>query len=136
MSKIIGIDYGEKRVGLALADLEVKVATPLQTVEIRGRKHFLEVLENLVREHSIKVAVIGLPVNMNGEEGESAQRIRSHVEWLSEKLDLKWEFWDERLTTFEADQSMDSMGLGFEKKKSVRDQIAATRILQTYLDAQ
>jgi putative Holliday junction resolvase len=136
MAGILGLDLGEKRTGIAFAESEVPVAAPLETFEGQAGKAFVVRLRSLVEEYRIKTIVVGLPLNLEGAEGIAAQKIRSKVDWLqSEITGLEWLFWDERLTSVEAEWMLQEQGVRRDKRKGLRDQLAAKQILQSYLDS-
>ncbi len=131
---MLGLDLGEKRVGMAIADSLTRVATPLQTAEIRGKKHLAELLRPIIADHAVEMIVVGLPTTLRGEMGPAAQRIAADVEWLKSQVRVKWVFWDERLSTQEVERVLVDADVSHRKRKEVRDQLAAQRILQNYLD--
>ena len=133
---MLGLDIGEKRVGVAVSDEMGMVATPLETIEFRGRKQFLAELLRVVEEvHAMKI-VVGLPKTMKGEVGEAAKKVIELVDWLKTQWDKPWVFWDERLTTQEVERVLLEADMSRAKRKQVRDRLAAQRILQCYLDYQ
>ncbi|MBI3313269.1 MAG: Holliday junction resolvase RuvX [Candidatus Omnitrophica bacterium] len=131
---ILGVDLGEKRVGIAIADQTTNVATPLTTLQIRGRRHLLEQLEALVKEYKVETVIVGLPKTLKGEIGPAAKKITEEVEWLKAHSTLSWIFWDERLSTLEVERVMLDADVSHSRRKEMRDQLAAQRILQNYLD--
>jgi putative Holliday junction resolvase len=134
MTAILGLDLGERRVGVAIADEVMKVATPLATFRIRGRRHLLEQLTVLFKEYKIEKIVVGLPKNLKGEIGPAAQKITEEVQWYKAKTSIPWIFWDERLSTREVERFLIDAHVSCSRRKEVRDQLAAQRILQNYLD--
>ena len=135
MSYWLGIDFGEKRVGVALADDTTRVATPFETLRFRGRSQLLSELQKIVSEYGVSRIVVGLPLNLKGEKGPAAEKVFGHVEWFKKQLAAEWFFWDERMSTKEVERLMIDSGVGPGKRKAVRDGLAAQRILQSYLDA-
>ena len=135
MASLLGLDFGEKRVGVAIAEESLRIATPLTTLEIRGRGHLLEELSKLVNQHHIEKIVVGLPQTLKGEIGPAAQKVIETVEWLKQSIDRTWVLWDERLTTQEIERLLVLAEVHYKKRKEVRDQLAAQRILQSYMDA-
>lgn len=136
MAAILGLDLGEKRVGVAFADSSAPVATPLKTLTIRGKKHLLEELKLIIEEYQISEIVVGLPKTLQGEIGPAAGNVMETVEWLKARMDLIWHLWDERLTTAEVEKFLVGADVSRAQRKDVRDKLAAQKILQTYLDAQ
>ena len=132
----MGIDPGLKRVGLSVSDEAGELASPHRTLL---RKDDATLLEDLCREAqtlAVGEIVMGLPLKLSGEEGPEAKRARRLAQALARKVGLKVVLWDERLTTSAAERELRGAGLRGEKKKAVLDQVAATLLLQSYLDAQ
>ena len=127
---LVGIDYGQKRIGVAVSDLGRMIATPLSIVSS------LDELDRVIGDRKIGGFVVGLPVQMNGQEGPQAQLTRTWVKKLEKKYNLPVFFWDERLTSAAADRFLiGQMDASRNKQKRLRDQIAASLILQSFLDA-
>ena len=127
---LVGIDYGQKRIGVAVSDLGRMIATPLSIVSS------LDELDRVIGERKIGGFVVGLPVQMNGQEGPQAQLTRAWAKKLEKKYQLPIFFWDERLTSAAADRFLiGQMDASRNKQKRLRDQIAASLILQSFLDA-
>ncbi|HXV27957.1 MAG TPA: Holliday junction resolvase RuvX [bacterium] len=133
---LIGLDLGEKRVGVALCDEQTGIATPLKTVTFHSRKKMAEELGKLVEEYQASKIVVGLPRTLKGEIGPAAQKVIDWVEDLKSKIGCSWVFWDERLSSQEVERVLLAADVSREKRKLVRDQLAAQRILQSYVDAQ
>lgn len=132
--RIIGLDLGEKRIGVAAADDRTPVAVPVGTVEADGDA--VGVVSRLVEEQQADEVVIGLPLSMTGAMGPQAQQAMNVVEALRERLEVPVYTWDERLTTVQASRSLGaSRRGGREKQKGARDAIAAAILLQAYLDS-
>ena len=134
--RIMGIDYGDARMGIALSDPTGFLAGGLCCVKVMGLNSAVSEAEKLVKEHSAELIVCGLPLNMNGSEGDRAERVRKFAEMLSEKTGVKIEFVDERRTTILAAGYMNETGTHGKKRKQVLDTLSAQIILQTYLDRQ
>ena len=136
MSRIVALDPGAARIGLAISDEVKTIAFPRESVSARGgdEKAAARVAEALAEEH-VQTIVVGLPLRLDGTEGESARRARSFAAALSRCLDAEVVFWDERLTTSAAERSLREMGRRGSKRREVVDQLAATILLQSYLDA-
>lgn len=134
--RIIGLDYGEARIGVAVSDLLGTIANPLDTISEKDReKQLLKVLEVIEREKVEKI-VVGLPKRMDGTLGHRAEYTKAFAEELSERCSLPLVMWDERLSSSEAHRMLDSGGVSGKKRKTKVDKIAAVLILQTYLDSQ
>lgn len=136
--RILAIDYGQARIGLAWSDRMQMLASPLKTVEVRGKpdvvaKRIAEEIEAL-GEPLAKV-VVGLPLNMGGDEGAMATEVRAFIAALEELLDTEIQAWDERLTSKQVERDLASRSVSRKKRTKVVDQAAAMLILQSYLDA-
>ncbi len=134
MSVLLGLDLGEKRVGVAVSDESGMLAMPFATLAFSGRKDLLSQLVKIVDEHRVTKIIVGLPKTLKGEIGPSAEKVMKEVEWLKGQLDRPWIFWDERLSTAEVERILIEADVRRDKRKQVRDQLAAQRILQSYLD--
>jgi putative Holliday junction resolvase len=133
--RILGIDYGDKRIGLALSDPLGVTSQPLGFYERRSKKQDAEYFSGLVSEYHVSRIVVGLPLNMDGTEGSRAEKTRKFAEWLKNALSLPVVFWDERLTTKEALMIMRDKQVKDKNKKSEKDKIAASLILSSYLES-
>ncbi len=132
--RILGIDYGKKRVGLAISDPLCITAQGLPTLERRDPAHDMEALAGVIREREIDEIVIGLPKRMDGTLGESAQEVLEFVEELKGRFQLTVHLMDERLSTVRAHRAMKEGGLSRKKRTERADKISAQLILQDYLD--
>ena len=133
--RIIGLDLGDKRIGVAAADDRTPVAVPVDTIEVYGDP--IGVVSRLVEERQADEVVVGLPLSMTGAMGPQAQRAMDIVEVLRERLAVPVHTWDERLTTVQANRSLTPSGRGSKRataNKGARDAIAAAILLQAYLD--
>lgn len=134
--RALGIDLGERRIGVALSDSAGTMATPYEVVTRSGdRAHDHERLAELVRETGAEVVVVGLPLSLDGTHGPAAGRVDSEVAELRLRLGVPVDTWDERLSTVEAEGRLRSAGVGGRRRRHVVDQVAATVILQSWLDA-
>jgi putative Holliday junction resolvase len=134
--RVIGLDVGERRIGVALSDASARLATPLTTIGAVPLALAVERIGRLCAEHMAVAVVVGLPLTLRGEVGPQAQAVQRFAEALGQALDLPIHFFDERLTTAAADQLLREMGVKPEKRKLQLDQVAASIILQDYLDQQ
>ncbi len=132
--RIMGIDYGDARMGIALSDPTGFLAGGLCCVKVTGLGSAVKEAARLVGENGVELIVCGLPVNMNGTEGERAERVRRFAKELCEQTGVKVEFIDERRTTILAAGYMNETGTRGKKRKEVLDTLSAQIILQTYLD--
>jgi putative Holliday junction resolvase len=130
--RIIGIDFGERRIGVAAADDRMRMAIPLVTILVDGDP--VEAVVRMLEEERADKLVVGLPLSLTGAEGPQAQRIREVIAQLSERVALPIDTWDERLTTVQASRSRPAGQRG--KGTGVgQDSIAAAILLQAYVDS-
>ena len=134
MHRILGIDVGTVRVGVALSDPLGMTAQPFEVIQ-RKRSDPFERIAELVREHGVGCVVVGYPLRLDGTVGPAAQAIDAFVAELAKKIEIPIELWDERLTTVAAERQMIAGGARREKRKKTIDMVAAALILQSYLDA-
>lgn len=132
--RLLGIDYGKVRVGLAVSDLDQRIASPLATYLRRDCQQDARFFQDLVRDEDIGLVVIGLPMHTDGREGILAKQAREYGAWLKEVTALPVVFWDERFTTKEAEEHLRSAGLTRQKRKTRRDRVAAQLLLQAFID--
>ncbi len=135
MPILLGLDLGEKRAGVARTDETATIAEAFSTLFFTGKQDLLKQLRPLIGELQPTKIVVGFPVTLGGHKGPAAERIEARVEWLKERLKGEWVFWDERFSTVEAERVLLEADLSRKKRKNLRDQLAAQRILQHYLDA-
>jgi putative Holliday junction resolvase len=136
VSRTLALDLGTRRIGVAVSDSDGSVATPYDTVQRsgdRGRDHAR--IAELVDETGAEVLVVGLPLSLDGGRGPAARAIIDEVDELSAVVAVPVETWDERLSTVEAERSMRAMAVPKAKRRRIVDQLAATVILQSWLDA-
>lgn len=134
--RIMGIDYGDKRIGIAVSDPFGWTARGVETIKWDGDLNRpLERIKGLVEEYNIDVIVVGFPKNMNGTVGPRGEKTLEFINALTSKVEREIVKWDERLTTVAANRTMHEMGVKTSRKKGVVDQIAAVYILQGYLDS-
>ena len=131
---IMSVDVGKARTGVALCDKMQKLAFPLCVVNEKNQKKVLIKICDLASEHSVEKIVVGLPKNMNGSEGESAVKARKFAEELSRMSKIETVLQDERGTTITAHNYLNVTDTRGKKRKNVVDSVAATIILQNYLD--
>jgi putative Holliday junction resolvase len=132
---LLGVDFGDVRVGLAISDLDRKIAFPLATYTRQGRERDAAYFRAVIAEDTVAALVVGLPVHLNGSEGQKATAARAFGAWLTETTGLSATFWDERFTTVEAESALWAAGLTHKQRKARRDKVAAQIFLQAYLDA-
>ena len=131
--RILALDVGNRRIGLAVTDELGLTAQGLRTLERTSLRHDLEVLGKITRKHQVAEIVIGQPLHMSGDESPQGKKVKSFAEKLREKLKLPIHFMDERLTSWHANELLDQEELSRTERKGKVDQIAAVLILQAYL---
>lgn len=134
MERIMGLDVGDKTIGVAVSDLMGLTAQGIKTIRRESIKKDFEELERIIKEKQVNKLVLGLPKNMNGTLGPQGEKVIKFSEKLKEKLGLEIQFWDERLTTVAAERSLIEADVSRKKRKQVIDMLAAVLILQGYLD--
>lgn len=134
-SRLLGVDFGTVRVGLAVSDADRRIASPLETYTRRNRERDAAYLRDVIAREEIGEIVVGLPVHTTGHEGTKAHEARTFGRWLAESTGLPVVFWDERFTTVEAENALWEAGLTHKNRKARRDRVAAQILLQAYLDA-
>jgi len=134
MSRILGIDWGEKRIGLALSDPLGIIATGLSTVEKKLGFDLISYIKQLIAEQEIAKIILGFPKNMDGSVGPKGKEVLAFKESLEKAIDIPVILWDERLTTVSAQRSLREAEVKMKKGKKFLDKIAAVLILQNYLD--
>jgi putative Holliday junction resolvase len=132
--RILGIDHGTKRMGLALSDETGTIAQPLQFLPAEPAAKLFDLLRAMVAERKVEEIVVGIPRNMNGTYGPAAEKAREFVAALKNVLTVPIHTWDERLTTVQANRFLIETGMRREKRKERVDQTAAAILLQSYLD--
>lgn len=132
MARILGLDVGGRRIGVALSDALGITAQGLETIE---RENALVEIKDLIKEHDIKTIIVGMPFNMNGSKGESARLTDDFIALLRREMGIEVATVDERLTTAQGERILLEADLSRKKRKRSIDRIAAQLILQTYLDS-
>lgn len=132
--RILGLDVGDKRIGIAISDEMGITAQGLTTLKRTKTQEDMKQLIQLVQEKEVEKIVVGLPRNMNGTYGPQSDKVKEFMNRLPETLEAKVVYWDERLTTVAAQRALIEGDLSRKKRKLVVDKIAAVMILQSYLD--
>jgi putative Holliday junction resolvase len=132
---LLGVDYGQVRVGLAVSDAHRVIASPLATYHCRDADRDAAFFRELVAAEDIAEIVVGLPLHLDGREGQKAVEARAFGRGLSEATGLPVVFWDERFSTVQAESALWEAGLTHQRRKDRRDRVAAQIFLQSYLDA-
>ncbi len=135
-TRILALDYGSKRMGVALSDELGWTAQPLETFERRTLSWDLAHIQQLVQSHEVGQVLIGLPLRLNGEEGPAVQAVRRFIDQLGPALSVPIITWDERMTTCAAEDLLIAADVSRKKRKGVVDRVAAAILLQGYLEAQ
>jgi putative Holliday junction resolvase len=135
MKKLLGLDIGERNIGIAISDGLGITAQPLTTIRRKNANSDIEAIKKIIEEHQAKEIVVGLPKNMDGSIGTQAQKAILFADKLRQCLDIRIILRDERLTTVIAEKTMLEGDLSRRKRKKRIDKIAAQLILQNYLDS-
>ena len=131
----LGIDWGERRVGVAVSDPVGIIAMPLVTLEVTSDADAVAQLKPIVVEKECEMIVVGMPFNMNGTKGPIHEKAERFMNMLSEAVDVGVTGWDERMSSMAADRALNDAQLDNRQKKGIRDRVAAQIILQNYLDS-
>ena len=134
--RIMGLDIGDKTIGVAVSDLMGLTAQGVKTVKRVGKKKDIEELKSIIKERQVTKIVSGLPKNMNGTLGPQGEKVIKFCELLEQETGIKIEYWDERLSTVAAERTLIQGNVRRENRKGVIDMVAAVIILQGYLDRQ
>ncbi|MBL7156697.1 MAG: Holliday junction resolvase RuvX [Candidatus Omnitrophica bacterium] len=134
--KILGIDMGSKRIGVAISDALGITAQGLSILERQKDEDLFEELRKIVSKEAVKEIVVGLPLNMNGSYGPQAKDAISFTDTLKQRFDIPIKLWDERMSTMQVERIMIDAGTSRSKRKKKIDKLAAQVILQSYLNAQ
>ena len=138
MPRILGVDYGERRVGLALSDPTATIASPLPTLKRRrGKRPPVAPVARIAEEHEVGEIVVGLPLDLEGDDSDWTREVRDYARALEERTGLPVALQDERMTSVRAERAVRSMELSREKREEKErvDAAAAVLILQAYLDS-
>ena len=133
--RTLGLDIGERRIGVAVSDPAGRVATPLKVLDARAVLGDPAVLRRIIDDYEVERIVVGLPLTLSGEEGPQARIARAAGEKLARSLPTPVVYWDERLSSAEARRSMSDAGVRDAEKRGRIDMVAAALFLQSFLDA-
>ena len=134
--RLMGIDFGVKRIGIALSDALGYSAHPLTIIHRKSLAEDIKAIKLIADENQVSKIVLGLPLNMDGSEGKSAEDARAFAEKLKAGLNLPVELFDERLSSLQTERILvEEADMSRDKRKGVRDKIAASLFLQAYLDS-
>jgi len=133
--RILGLDYGEKRIGVAVCDELGITAQGLPTIIRKTKKHDLEIFANIIRDYNVEKIVIGYPLRLDGSEGIQCEKVNRFATLLNKIFSLSVIKWPETLSTKEAEEILINSGVSWRKRKKEVDRLAACLILQSYLDS-
>ncbi|UCG25092.1 MAG: Holliday junction resolvase RuvX [Chloroflexota bacterium] len=133
--RILALDLGEKRIGVAVSDETRTIARSVAVVNRQARRADFRRINELVEQHKVSLLVVGLPLLASGEEGDKAAWVRDYASDLQRNLGLDLKFWDESFTTVKAEASLRERGIRGRRRRQRVDAVAAAFILQSYLDA-
>ena len=133
-SRLLGIDPGKNRVGLAISDENKLVSTPLKTIIKKNNSNFIREINEIVEENNIKGIIVGNPINMDGSRGPSSQSANDFAKYLSNNISIPVTMWDERLSSDGAFNLMSNLDVNVSKKVEKLDQNSASFILQGAID--
>lgn len=128
------MDYGSRRIGLAVSDPLGITAQPLRAIERKGDRRDLEAIASVLREVGAEEVLLGLPISLDGTEGPAARKAREFGEKIRAALSVPVTPWDERMTTVQAERTLIEAGVRRERRREVRDSLAAVFLLQNALD--
>ena len=134
MERYIGLDVGDRTIGIAISDPFLLTAQSLMTIKRKSKIEDIEIINDIIKEKEVSKIIVGLPKNMNNTIGPQAKKVKTFVKELRKHTDLDIEYVDERLTTISATRVLIEQDVSRKKRKDVIDSVAATYILQTYLD--
>lgn len=132
--RLMGLDYGDSRTGVAVSDLLGITAQGVESIKHTGEKQLLNRLREIIEEYQVKKIVIGLPLNMNATSGARVEKTKKFIEKLKTEFGLEVITIDERLTTVASHRTMTELGVNKNKKKNIVDMMSAVLILQMYMD--
>jgi putative Holliday junction resolvase len=133
--RFLGLDVGDKRIGIAVSDYGALIASPRETLERKGTRKDVAYLLDFARREEISEIVAGMPWNLDGSTGPQAEKVLRFVEALRAETDIPVHIWDERLSTVGAERALIEADVSRAKRRGAVDRVAAALILQSYLDA-
>jgi putative holliday junction resolvase len=134
--RVLGLDVGSKRIGIAVSDPLGITAQGLETLQRQNKRLDFEKLEKLARDYSVAEVVVGFPLRMSGAEGIQAEKMHRFADELRERLQIPVHLWDERLTSAEANRLLRETEMSIQRRAQVVDQMAAVLILQSWMERQ
>ena len=133
-SRLLGIDMGSKRIGISICDENRKIATPYETIQFTNLNNLISRVKEIILENNIKGIIFGLPLNMDGTEGPSAQSVKDKIKLIGKEIIIPIVLWDERLSTVGSFNLSSQLDINVSKRVKNIDQNSATFILQGVLD--
>ena len=133
-TRLLGIDPGKNRVGLAISDEDKLVSTPLKTIFKKNNSNFINEIKEIILENDVKGIIVGNPLNMDGSSGPSAQSAKDFAKYLSNNISIPVSMWDERLSSKGAFNLSSNLDINISKRVEKLDQNAASFILQGAID--
>ena len=133
--RVLAIDHGTVRMGIAMSDELKMIAQPLEFIPAEPYSGFLDRLRELLREYEVELILLGMPRNMDGSYGPAAEKVRQFIEQLEQEVAVPVRTWDERLSSAQANRVLIQANVSRKKRKSNVDKMAAAIILQGYLDS-
>ena len=133
-SRLLGIDPGKNRIGIAISDEDKLVSTPLKTIFKKNNSNFINEIQTIIEENNIKGIIVGNPINMDGSKGPSAQSAEDFSKYISNNVSIPVTMWDERLSSQAAFNLSSNLDVNISKKVKKLDQNAASFILQGAID--
>jgi putative Holliday junction resolvase len=132
--RFMGLDFGDKRIGIAVSDDQGQIAMPKDTLQRSGKVKYIERLAELADQENVGEILVGMPVSMDGSHGPQAQKVMQFVQRLRQRVEIPVVVWDERLTTVAAERILIEGNLSRSRRRRVIDKVAAAYLLQSYLD--
>ena len=133
--RILALDFGTKRIGLALSDELLITAQGMDSIYRKNLQADLNTISTIAKENNVSEVVVGLPLNMNGSPGDKAKEVMEFIDNLAKVIDISIKTWDERLTSIQAERTLLEADISRAKRKRFSDKLAAQIILQSYLDS-
>ncbi len=132
--RLMGIDFGEVRIGIALSDPLQIISQPYRVIP--NDDDTISEIKNIIKSEEVRKIILGLPLNLDGEDTKKTLEVREFSEVLKSNVDIPVIFWDERYTTVEANEELKHMGYGIAESRKVIDKVAASIILKNYMENQ
>jgi len=133
-TRILSVDYGDSRIGLAISDVMKIIAKPYKTIKNLSEKEVLHRIKQIVKEKNVEKIIVGLPITLKNTYSQQTKKVQKFVSYLDEEIDVPVLTYDERLTSVEAKRSLTKQGVKLQNKKGFVDMTAAAIFLQGYLD--